>query len=219
MKYLSFLILLIFPFLGFSKMAIKKVNPIESNCQEIHSTWIKQAFILTKNSVGFSAPISARAYAYFSIAMYESNVELTKNLQSISNQLNGYHRLTFKSKNKKLPWGAFHKKDQKLKIYENELPQGNWIGIKLKGEVPFTTDAFGCRVLFEQENRKMIKEVDGCSGHASQSSPILYYGLGTATRLKKATLLLPNGQTFEFNDLKANSLYEITTSGKIEIKN
>ena len=119
----------------------------------------------------------------------------------------------------KLPWGAFHKKDQKLKIYENELPQGNWIGIKLKGEVPFTTDAFGCRVLFEQENRKMIKEVDGCSGHASQSSPILYYGLGTATRLKKATLLLPNGQTFEFNDLKANTLYEITTSGKIEIKN
>lgn len=103
-KYLHILILSFFPFLSFATKTNKKVNSIELNCQEIHSTWIKQAFILTKNSVGFSAPISARAYAYFSIGMYESNVELTKNLQSISNQLNGYHRLTFKSKHKKYNW-------------------------------------------------------------------------------------------------------------------
>lgn len=103
-KYFNVLLLLFIPLFGFTKLKEKNTLSIESNCLQIHTTWIKEAFVLTKNSVGFSAPISARAYAYFSVGMYESNVEFTKSLQSLTNQLNGYHRKTFKQKHKKYNW-------------------------------------------------------------------------------------------------------------------
>ena len=68
----------------------------KSNCLAVHHRWVDEAFILTKNCVGFSAPVSGRAYAYFSIGMYESSVELLPELQSLSGQLNQYKRTIWK---------------------------------------------------------------------------------------------------------------------------
>ena len=70
---------------------------VPQQCLNIHNKWLKETFTLTQNSVGFSAPISARAYAYFSIAMYESTVEIMPSLQSLSGQLNQYKRTQYSS--------------------------------------------------------------------------------------------------------------------------
>lgn len=58
----------------------------------IHHLWLKQAGKLTKNTVGFTAPVSARAYAYLTLAMFESNVFEDSKNESLSNQLNAYKR-------------------------------------------------------------------------------------------------------------------------------
>ncbi len=116
----------------------------------------------------------------------------------------------------KLPWGAFANKDQKLKVYQNEQNQGNWIGIKLLGEKDVNKDAFGCKVLFEQDSLKMLKEVDGGTGHASQSTSILYYGLGKATNLEKLTIFWLNGKSHNFSNLKSNCIYQIDSTGKLK---
>lgn len=116
----------------------------------------------------------------------------------------------------KLPWSAFAKKDQKLKFYRNDTPHGNWIGIKLIGEKEINKDCFGCKVLFENDSTKMLREVDGGSGQASQSSRILYYGLGNKLFLKKATVLWLGGKKLTLEDLKAGYVYEVYSNGKIK---
>lgn len=115
----------------------------------------------------------------------------------------------------KLPWAAFAKKEQKLKLYRNEIDAGNWVGIRLVGENGFNRDGFGAKVLFEHNGSKMIREVDGGSGQASQSTRIIYYGLGDAKTLEELNVAFGNDSLI-FKNLKANKVYEITSNGKIK---
>ena len=64
----------------------------DSLALNIHHLWLKQAGNLTKNTVGFTAPVSARAYAYITLAMFESNVFDDSKNESLSNQLNAFKR-------------------------------------------------------------------------------------------------------------------------------
>ncbi len=116
----------------------------------------------------------------------------------------------------KLPLAAFAKLDQKIKFYENKIEAGNWIGIKLVGEDGINKDCFGCRILFEDDGEKMLKEVDGGSGHASQSTRILYFGLGTSNTLEKATIFWTNGEQLILKNLKKGSVYEVRPNGKMK---
>lgn len=84
--------------------ADKSLPEVRPNCLEIHHIWLKEAFYLTKNCVGFTAPVSGRAYSYFSIGMYESNVEITPKLQSITGQLDGYNRKIWQEDISELNW-------------------------------------------------------------------------------------------------------------------
>ena len=64
----------------------------DSLALNIHHLWLKQVGDLTKNTVGFTAPVSARAYAYITLAMFESNVFDDSKNESLSNQLNAFKR-------------------------------------------------------------------------------------------------------------------------------
>lgn len=85
-------------FFGFSSSLEKE------KCINIHREWIQEAFFLTQNTVGFTAPVSGRAYAYFSIGMYESTVEFFDELNSLSDQLNEYNRQVWMQNDKELNW-------------------------------------------------------------------------------------------------------------------
>ena len=116
----------------------------------------------------------------------------------------------------KLPWSVFAKRDQKIKLYENKSKAGNWIGVKLVGFDDVNRDCFGCSVLFEQDDRKMLKEVDAASGLSSQSSRIVYYGLGKKRKLQNITIKWTDGTSFSYKRLKCNRVYEIHSTGKIK---
>ena len=116
----------------------------------------------------------------------------------------------------KLPWSVFSKKEQKLKLYRNDYETKNWVGIKLIGEDGVNRDCFGCKVLFEHESRKMMREVDAGSGLASQSSRILYYGLDDSKKLTKATIYWTNGTKTEVKKLKQGFFYEVRPNGKVK---
>lgn len=68
------------------------------------NSWMQEIHILTKNCVGFSAPVAARAFCYMSIGMYESQVEQMDNYQSLTGQLQGYNRTIWLGKEVKLNW-------------------------------------------------------------------------------------------------------------------
>lgn len=65
---------------------------VDSLALNIHNLWLKEAHKLTKNTVGFTAPVSARAYAYLTLAMFESNVFNDSKNESLCNQLNDFKR-------------------------------------------------------------------------------------------------------------------------------
>ncbi len=67
---IGFLSVLIFSINGSSKPSLKK---LEANLVSIQSVYTLETLDLTKNCVGFSAPVSARAFAYISLGMYEAN--------------------------------------------------------------------------------------------------------------------------------------------------
>ncbi len=117
----------------------------------------------------------------------------------------------------KLPWSAFANKDQKIKVYENQAKAGNWIGIKLIGTEPINRDAFGSSAVFEHNSKQMIREVDAASGLSSQSSRIIYFGLGEDKRLDKVTINWSNGDTTILKGYRANRVYEVELNGKIHI--
>jgi len=106
MKLLSFAAIVVIGIFHSSSYA-QNTSPSEqierSNCLSIHHRWMDEAFVLTKNCVGFSAPVSGRAYAYFSIGMYESVVEILPELQTMSGQLNAFQRTQWKA-DKELNW-------------------------------------------------------------------------------------------------------------------
>lgn len=117
----------------------------------------------------------------------------------------------------KLPWGAFANLDQKIKLYQNEMKVGNWIGIRLRGADGLNSDCFGCKAIFKQGGKSMMREVDGGSGQASQSTRILYYGLNSANILEELTIHWLGGEITVIKDLIGGKVYEISNDQQIQI--
>lgn len=77
---------------------------VRQNVTAIHKKWLKEALHLTKNCVGFSAPVSSRALTYLTIGMYESSVEVMDSLTSLDGQLADYERTVWNKDTDALQW-------------------------------------------------------------------------------------------------------------------
>jgi len=109
--------------------------------------------------------------------------------------------------------------DQKIKLYQNNVNTVNYIGIKLTGQEGINRDCIGCKVVFETKSGPMVREVDGGSGQASQSSQILYCGLGEDKLLKSVVIYWTNGTSLTLNNLKSGCIYEISSGVRIKKMN
>lgn len=115
-----------------------------------------------------------------------------------------------------MEWGAFGGLDQKIKVYENlSAGQNNWIGLKLVGTDGVNKSCIGCSATLDQGDFKLIKEVDGATGHGSQSSKILYFGLGESTIAKEFTIKWLGKEATQIFNLKAGKVYRIDNNGVI----
>ena len=100
----------------------------------------------------------------------------------------------------------------RFRIMRNNLKTNNFhLSIQLKGTVS-NRDAIGSRVELFVAGRDLpiVKSLSAGSGRASQSSKRLHFGLGKSSRIQKAIVHWPNGQSQEFKDLQANKIYSIT---------
>lgn len=100
---------------------------LESRCLDIHHQYLKEAYHLTKNCVGFSAPVSGRAYGYFAVGMYEGTVSLLPNLESLEGQLNGYQRNVQETAIASLNWTIVvnHLDYELLRYFYRNMPPSN----------------------------------------------------------------------------------------------
>lgn len=118
----------------------------------------------------------------------------------------------------KMPWATFQKKDQKIKCYANTtINPGNYIAIKLEGGGDINKNCFGAKVVFKNGDQKKIKFVESSTGHASQSTSYIYYGLGNDEILDELTIIWPNGKKSIFEGLKSGKRYKVSyLKNKIE---
>lgn len=63
--------------------------------QKVNFDWLEMDLKLTKNCVGFSAPVAARSLNYVSIGMYEVAILQPKSPKSLSDKLVDFHRITW----------------------------------------------------------------------------------------------------------------------------
>lgn len=109
----------------------------------------------------------------------------------------------------KLPWAAFVNLEQKIKLYENVSPHGNYVAVKLSAKKESNSDGFGATVTFIQGEHKQVHVLDAGSGQASQSSRIIYFGLGEAKMIDAIEIKWPDGKIQNFTNLKGNATYLI----------
>ncbi len=116
----------------------------------------------------------------------------------------------------KLPWAAFAGKEQKIKAYQNDSEAGNYVGIRLEGKHPFNRSAIGAKVVFYQNGKKSVREVDGGSGHASQGTKTLYFGLGKHKSLDEVKVNFGDGKWLSIKGLQHGRIYTVDSEGKVE---
>jgi hypothetical protein len=99
---------------------------------------------------------------------------------------------------------------QNFQIYRNNNNNGNkWLKIKLRG-TRNNRDAYGTRVIVYFGNRKLIRELDGGSSHASLSSSIIHFGLRNTTLLDSIEVHWPGGGV--------QTLYNVNTNQTLNIQ-
>lgn len=107
----------------------------------------------------------------------------------------------------KLPWAAYVNLEQKIKLFENVSPHGNYIAVKLVPNKKVNADAFGATVTFIQGSKKQVHVIDAGSGQASQSTRIVYFGLGKDEKLDAIEITWPDGSTQLFTNFVLNNLF------------
>jgi hypothetical protein len=155
MRFLcSAFFLFVFSFQSNQLFAAKQKTTIDQKCLNIHHVYLKEAYQLTKNCVGFSAPISARAYSYFSIGMHESTVEILPEMQSLSGQLNGYKRTVWASNKKDYHWSLVVNSANKeiLAYLYRGMPPSNALKLQAIYDSIFKQESTYCSVKKSQKS-------------------------------------------------------------------
>jgi hypothetical protein len=114
----------------------------------------------------------------------------------------------------KINYGAFGNLDQKIKLYRNDAPKrGHWVQVRLVDDVQHRS-TIGLHCTVHGKNGPQLREVDGGSGHASQSSKTLHFGLMDAVGAIKVKVNWGDGVEYILNE--ADRSYTLYRSGKVE---
>lgn len=104
----------------------------------------------------------------------------------------------------------FAKMDQKIKLFKNiSKSKINWVGIKLIGSEDVNRSCVGCSVTIGSGKNIQIREVDGGSGHSSQSTKTLYFGLGKKKFAENISIQWLGKETQLIGTMKGGKVYTI----------
>ncbi|MGH7169069.1 MAG: CRTAC1 family protein [Gemmataceae bacterium] len=84
----------------------------------------------------------------------------------------------------------------------------HWLGVQLAGKDH--RDVVGAKIVLEAEGRKQTRFVHGGGSYASSSDRRQVFGLGTAERIDKLTVIWPYGKEQSFSGLKLDRYYRLS---------
>jgi hypothetical protein len=100
-------------------------------------------------------------------------------------------------------------------VLRNDCQTGHRVILALRGT---RSNRFGLGTLvrLESASGSQVQELVLVRGYLSSSEPVVHFGLGEDTAIKRLTLLWPSGQTQTFTDLPVDRRYTITEpSGQV----
>ncbi len=103
-------------------------------------------------------------------------------------------------------------------LYRNDSVGGHWLNVATVGTLS-NRDGVGTRVTVETDGRRWMQEVAIGSSFASQDSPELEFGFGTATRIERIHVRWPSGIEQELRDVEVDqrlTLIEPTPTAVLE---
>ena len=107
--------------------------------------------------------------------------------------------------------------EEPVRVYRNELSDGNAIKVKFKGSAS-NRYGIGVRVevIVDEATPVQTKWLAAGRGFASSSDLVLHFGIGSASKIQKMTVLWPSGIVQTFENLDINRLYTIVEKGDFE---
>jgi hypothetical protein len=91
-----------------------------------------------------------------------------------------------------------------LVLLENRNTSGHWLGVSLDGFHP------GAVVSAElPDGRKLVREVRAGSSYLSSEDPRLFFGLGSATRVRELVVRYPGGTIVRHAGVRADQILEL----------
>ena len=91
----------------------------------------------------------------------------------------------------------------------------NWLVVELRG-TRSNRDGVGAVVKIEVGGERQMRFVTEGSGYASQSSALLYFGLGDKPQAETMTVRWPSGLVERFENIMAKQLVRVTEGAGIE---
>jgi hypothetical protein len=96
---------------------------------------------------------------------------------------------------------------------EADTKDNHWLGVELTGKD--NRDVVGAKIILESGGRKQTRFAQGGGSYASSSDRRHVFGLGTAGRVEKLTVVWPNGEEQRFDNLELDRYYRLS-EGKVK---
>jgi len=96
-----------------------------------------------------------------------------------------------------------------VRLYRNESTAGHLVKIRLKG-AKRNSHGIGAKVTIETSAGIQARYLTSCQGYASANEPVLHFGVGEATVIKRLTVRWPLGTEQTFEDLPVDRLLVVT---------
>ena len=93
-------------------------------------------------------------------------------------------------------------------LFWNRFPERHWVGLRLRATAS-NADAVGALVTLEVGGRKLLRQVDTSCGYLAQSSRMLHFGLGDATRVDRCEIRWPGGRVQTVQNVSIDRVQEI----------
>ena len=103
---------------------------------------------------------------------------------------------------------VFVNQDGPPTVYRNETSAGHSVEIKLAGQAP-NRDGIGAEIHVETAAGTQVRQLYTEHGAVTSEPPLVHFGLGDATSIKKLTIRWPLGNTQVFENLPADCLFTI----------
>ena len=103
---------------------------------------------------------------------------------------------------------VFVNQDGPPSVYRNDVATGHSIEIKLAGQAP-NRDGIGAEIHLDTATGTQVRQLYTEHGVVTSEPPIVHFGLGNDTTIKKLTVRWPLGDVQVFENLPADCLYTI----------